>query len=160
VKNLLFLFILKLCFFNNSQVFASGSRESKFQLDIDIQYNENNKLTKLNKNNDYCVGAWIISWPKEVFENNYIIISNYYEFLNMLNPRFDFIPTITPEYFNDNVLIFIIVAFGHGTYIPKNERFFENAHNRCSFMVDLKRRWGRQADHYDYGIYMVEMKKS
>jgi hypothetical protein len=161
--NIFFLIFLILILFNSCQHF-----EETIKFDIDLEFDENKKSSILFETEPGC-SKTNFKFKKEYYEIEHerydqYIASNFSEYENTIEKYFemDFLKRMTPEYFDDNNLIVLVLNFDDGD-ILKNIRFEKSKENSYIFVVEL---WDNGTPIFlrkkciYYKVYILQIEKN
>jgi hypothetical protein len=125
-------------------IFCVGchSFENAIQVEINLEYSENTIPSILFETKPGCSKTNFeftdIYFQYNTLNDNCFIASDYNEYENTIKKYFkmDYFKNITPEYFNNNILIIVILSANDGDYY-KNGRFERGHNNKYIFKIDL-----------------------
>jgi len=120
------------------------SFEQTIRLNTNLDYFENNIASVLFETKPGCSKTNFKFTEKynklNTKINNCFIASDFNEFENTIKEYFemDYFKTITPEYFNKNILVVVILSANDGQYY-KNGKFEKGNDNKFIYNIEL---WG------------------
>jgi len=158
---IILLNIISFCLLSSCQTYNLFNK----RIDIDIPFDRNDKIAFLLNVNSECdrtnerINSDIYI-NENIRENKFLIISTYYEFENIIkqNFEFDFITSITPGYFDNHIMVLIILSYSDTMFFD-NEQLRVNRKNNYYFFVEQWFNNRIRSRYLHFQIYIIEISR-